>query len=199
MIMAKLKEATRPQHESLENSVDVLNRLFSLEDYKTLMAKFYRFYSGIEPKLTGLDWSGSGYDLDSRLKLPRIKQDLLHLGFSEAEIDELPPWSDLPTLNTLPAAFGSVYVIEGATLGGQVIKRHLKEQLGLNEDNGGSFFSGYGDRTGEMWNQFRAIITEYSETAQNDEEIVTAAKETFSSFKRCFEEPLLQKETVGGS
>lgn len=195
MILAKLKETTRPQHEGLENTVDVMNRMFSIEDYKTLLLKFYRFYSTVEPALAKFDLSASGYDLEARRKLPRLEKDLENLGILD-RARQTAPWKGSPQLDTIGKAFGSLYVFEGATLGGQIITRHLKEQLGLNPENGGAFFRSYGERTGEMWKEFGRIITEFAEKYQNDEEIINGAVETFDGFAECFRQEI-ESQTAG--
>lgn len=189
MIMGKLKEATREQHENLENTVDVMNQMFSMENYKTLLSKFYRFYSSIEPELAKLDLKKYGYDLNDRLKTPKLEKDLESLGILD-EAKKLPAWNNLPSLDSAEKAFGALYVIEGATLGGQVINRHLKQHLDLTPENGGLFFSGYGAKTGERWKEFIEITTNFAFQAKADETIVEAAKNTFDSFRDCFLEPI---------
>jgi heme oxygenase (biliverdin-IX-beta and delta-forming) len=195
MIMGKLKEATREQHESLEQTVDVMNQMFNLENYKTLLSKFYRFYSAIEPELAKLDLNKYGYDLSSRLKTPKLEKDLEYLGLLETA-KSLQAWEKLPALDSPEKAFGALYVIEGATLGGQIINRHLKEQLDLTPENGGLFFSGYGQKTGEMWKEFIQTTTNFAFAANKDETIVESAKETFDSFKNCFTEPISFSKTT---
>jgi heme oxygenase len=185
MILAKLKEATREQHEGLENTVNVMDQMFSPADYKKLLCKFYRFYSAIEPRIDRLDLSASGYDFNERRKLPKLEADLKSLGIFE-EAKELPRWEGLPALENNAQAFGSLYVMEGATLGGQLINRHLKEHLGISAENGGAFFNGYGARTGPMWKEFVRITTEFAGDGENDEVIINNAKETFDSFRDCF-------------
>lgn len=189
MIMGKLKEATREQHDALEQTVDVMNQMFNLDNYKTLLSKFYRFYSSIEPELAKLDLKKYGYDLSERLKTPKLEKDLEYLGLLD-EAKNLPAWNNLPALDSAEKAFGTLYVIEGATLGGQVINRHLKEHLDLTPENGGLFFSGYGMKTGEMWKEFIQMATNFAFAANNDETIVQSAKDTFDSFKNCFLEPI---------
>ncbi len=76
MILAKLKEATRDQHEALENVVDVMNKTFSIDDYKELITKFYRFYSAIEPKLPAAELNAAGFDIEPRRKTPLLERDL---------------------------------------------------------------------------------------------------------------------------
>jgi heme oxygenase (biliverdin-IX-beta and delta-forming) len=194
MIMGKLKEATREQHEGLENTVDVMNRMFDLDNYKMLLLKFYRFYAAIEPELGKLDLQQHGYDLSNRLKTPKLETDLQNLGVLD-EAKQLPAWNNLPQLDSAEKAFGSLYVIEGATLGGQIINRHLKQHLDLTPENGGTFFSGYGEKTGEMWKEFIQMTTNFAFQANDDETIIESAKQTFDSFRDCF----LESVSVGKS
>jgi heme oxygenase len=187
MILAKLKEATREQHEGLENTVDVMDQMFTLENYKTLLTKFYRFYSSIEPQIDKLDLSGTGYNFDERRKLPKLEADLKHLGVFE-KAEQMPKWDGVPPLENSAQAMGSLYVMEGATLGGQIINRHLKEHLGISPENGGAFFNGYGAETGPKWKEFMAIANTFAEDGTQDEVIIDSAKQTFDSFKNCFTE-----------
>ncbi|MFV0389768.1 MAG: biliverdin-producing heme oxygenase [Pyrinomonadaceae bacterium] len=182
--MMKLKEATAQQHEALESTVNVMDSVFSMDDYRILIQKFYSFYSAIEPKLAEMDWGSVSYNFDERLKTPKLKRDLENLGLDTAEI---PICENLPQIDTFQQALGALYVLEGATLGGQVIKRHLRSSLDLDESNGGDFFAGYGELTGPRWKEFSSFASEYVEKNGGDEEVIEAAKSTFDSFKNCFE------------
>jgi len=190
MILQKLKEETRSQHEGLETVVDVMNKMFTLEDYKTLLGKFYRFYAAVEPKLPIAELKEAGFDYQLRLKLPSLEADLKHLGVLE-EVKATSSFEQTPDTSSVSKAFGSAYVIEGSTLGGQVITRHLKEHLDLTPEAGGAFFNSYGHMVGPMWKEFGAAITAYSEANEGeDETIVQSARDTFDSFKAAFNEPL---------
>lgn len=190
MILAKLKEATRAQHENLENTVNVMDNLFSPDDYKVLLTKFYRFYAAIEPKVAENDLQSAGFDFAERRKLPLLEKDLKSLGIFENVRSSVSLWADLPALDSTAAAFGSIYVMEGATLGGQVIMRHLKQHLDISPENGGAFFNSYGTNVGPMWKSFGASVTAFAEKNQDDETIVNAARETFDSFAKCFAAPI---------
>jgi len=147
--------------------------------------KFYRFYSSIEPELSKMDWGSVNHNFSERLKTPKLEHDLTQLGAID-EAKEAPSWTSLPELDSLAKAYGSLYVLEGATLGGQIIKRHLKTHLGLDTENGGEFFTGYGENTGRMWKEFGANVTEFAENNDVDDVIVNSAKATFDSFRECF-------------
>lgn len=190
MILAKLKEATKEQHDDLENTVNVMDRLFSLDDYKTLLTKFYRFYAAIEPKVALNGLQDAEFDFDKRRKTPLLEKDLHALGVLSDVKEKTRLWENLPSLDTQAKAFGSLYVMEGATLGGQVITRHLKLELGLTPENGGAFFNSYGSNVGPMWKSFGAALTAFARSCETDEEIVDAARQTFDSFRNCFLQPI---------
>ncbi len=188
MILTKLKETTRSQHDALEAVVDVMNKAFVIDDYKVLLRRFYRFYSAIEPQLPVAELADAGFDVSERLKLPLLERDLAALGCKLVNANS---WTDIPSTRNAAEAFGAIYVMEGATLGGQVITRHLKQHLGLTPERGGAFFNSYGAQVGPMWKAFGAAITAYSERhPEDDDVIVSTAVETFDSFRRCFEQPL---------
>lgn len=182
MILEKLKEATRSQHEETEGVVNVMDRAFKMEDYKTLIANFRKFYTAYEPTLPIDELAAAGFDYDERRKLPSLDADAKALGLPESE----KAFDQLPDVSSVAKAFGSIYVIEGSTLGGQVISRHLKEHLGLDLENGGAFFNSYGREVGPRWKAFGAAITAFAEGGEHDDEIVQAAKETFESIKHSF-------------
>jgi len=145
-----------------------------------MIAKFRSFYAAYEPSLPYEDLKAAGFDYDERRKLPSLDADAKALGIEEGAV-----FTDLPDVSSLPKAFGSIYVIEGSTLGGQVISRHLKEHLGLTPENGGAFFASYGPKVGPMWKQFGEAVTAFAGDGTHDEEIVEAATETFYSINKC--------------
>ena len=185
MILKKLKESTRIQHEQLEKLVNLVDDGISREKYIATLVAFYRFYRSLEPKLERFDFSPFGYDFFKRRRLPLLENDLKALGFSE--LRDIPIWSGLPNLETIAEGFGCLYVVEGSSLGGQVILRHLRSKLNLNESNGASFFDIYGHQTGKMWKDFGDTIDRFMNAAGADEEkIILGAIETFEGFSECF-------------
>jgi heme oxygenase len=85
----------------------------------------------------------------------------------------------------LADALGCLYVLEGATLGGQLIGRQVQRQLGLRSEHGCAFFAGYGaDQTGPMWKAFSEAVDAYG-SAQPAAQgaIVAAACDTFLRFE----------------
>jgi heme oxygenase len=183
MILAKLKETTKEQHEALENVVNVMNSTFTLDDYKALITKFYLFYSALEPSLPAEQLKENGFDIESRRKLPSLERDLSALSIFQKPDAVV----EIPVFDSVAKAFGAAYVLEGATLGGQIITRHLSSAIGITPETGASFFYSYGPNVGPMWKEFGAAITAYADANGHDEDIVAGARETFDAFRKFFE------------
>ena len=181
-ILTSLKQATWPLHQRLERRLNLLSPSFSSPDYLRLIQSFWGYCRPLESRLAQLHelphWLP---DIHLRAKSPLLEQDLQLLGVAGDDLAQLPLCTDLPVCDNIAAALGCLYVMEGASLGGQVISRHLSQTLGLDADNGAAFFNGYGVATGEMWQSFRASVLE----AKADESIqIHSACETFLTLER---------------
>ena len=177
MLLARLKQETSQLHQQIENDLDLLRDDFTLEDYRRLLTRFYGYYS---------PWEERAAVTAPGLVVPRRKRgslvmDLEYLGMPREKILSLPPCDDLPPLDTAARVLGSMYVLEGATLGGQVLLRHMRSRFGLRQE-GCAFFSGYGERTGAMWKQFGNILKDAP--PHWSPEIVSSAIATFESIGR---------------
>ncbi len=79
----------------------------------------------------------------------------------------------------MPEALGCLYVLEGATLGGQVIVRRLRDLP--REALLSAFFTSYGQDVGAMWQAYREFLTGYAEGRDEDDVIVESACATFAT------------------
>ena len=183
-IMAVLKEATRERHEAVEKIMPFFEDDFSLEDYVSVLKTFLGFFEPIERELASITtWHLAGFDIERRLRSHLLRADLLALGVSDNEIARIPPCVDLPCLSTVDQGFGCLYVLEGSTLGGQVISRQVQSRIATSAETGGKFFHGYGNQTGLMWREFCSALREHSDTSQNRSAIITAAEDTFEKME----------------
>jgi heme oxygenase len=180
-VLRFLKEGTAAQHQSVERRVDLANRLRDSGAYADLLGCFHGFYAPLEAALARVTgYETIGLNFDERRKTPALVADLAVLGRTP---DQFPRWEAAPVFASLGEALGAMYVVEGATLGGQFIKRAV-ESLGFTPARGCAFFASYGDRVGEMWNAFREALSAYATTPQREVEIVRAATDTFNSLDR---------------
>jgi heme oxygenase len=180
MILAKLKEQTAEQHQRLEAKLDILTRLSSPQGYKSLLEQFYGFYLPLEIHLGSVMCPpGSLLNFTARRKTPLLEKDLLFLDLSERDLAELPQCQKLPTVESEAQAFGCMYVLEGATLGGQIISKYVVDKLGYERERGASFFKSYGAEVRAMWCGFGQALREYATAHDADDEVVAAAVDTF--------------------
>ena len=180
--MQRLREETRRAHMQIEGALPLLDPLLTRLRYGGVMRAFYGFYAVLEPRLLAAAGAhGAHIELGRRAKLPLLLLDLRALGETDAQLAALPRCEELPSTATPSHALGALYVIEGATLGGQVIGRSLKASLGVDATNGAAFFSGYGVETRPMWQRFAAHLDQ--EAALDTELVVTSAVDTFDKLR----------------
>lgn len=158
-MLQELRNATRQHHNHLEQRLNLLREDLDLQDYLRLLQAFYGFYQPFEEGFHSLPAGiTSGLDLDQRRKTPRLEQDLAALGMNPSAMEQLPRCGTVPDLVPPDRALGCLYVLEGATLGGQVLQRGLCARLGLDPEHGCAFFSSYGAEVGRMWREFGAFV-----------------------------------------
>lgn len=185
--LSELRERTRVYHQRLEASVDVMSPALTRSRYLILLKSFYGFYLPLEAWLTArVEWLDAGLDFRRREKLPRLRQDFAALGLDDAQVEAIPicPASALPAVDTFEEALGCAYVLEGATLGGQHISRHLHGLFAMDEQSGSAFFRSYGIEVGPMWKSFVAVLNENSVEEGRREQIIVSACNTFQALHR---------------
>jgi heme oxygenase len=185
MIMQQLKQQTRPHHVRLEQRLHLPHAITSLDDYVYLLRRLYGFYAPVEQQLSDvLVDTLPELNLERRMKRSLIVQDLQTLGIQEQEITNLPRCCDLPAIPSIPHALGCLYVLEGATLGGQIIIRQLVSTLAISATGGGAFYSSYGNDVGPMWKSFCQVLQNVALSPAVEEAMVIAACDTFCQFER---------------
>jgi heme oxygenase len=177
MILTRLKQKTLWRREQLGKRLDLFHSVHTPDDYRLLLGKFLGFYEPIEEALeTTFDWSMVKFDFKSRKKTPLLLRDLHSLGIEDTLL--LPRCKILPALNTLPQAFGCLYVLESATLSWGIVLNHLSRTLGVTREAGGAFFNSYGDRVVAMWHDFAQQLRAYASRPDLEENVVRTAIDT---------------------
>ncbi|NTU86044.1 MAG: biliverdin-producing heme oxygenase [Chloroflexales bacterium] len=190
MLMARLREETRPYHDRLERSPltrSLVSEALSPHIYQTTLVVNYGFYAPLEARLLmAADWAALGFDLEARLKTPLLEADLTHFGLDGELLRALPSCTGLPRLPDLSAALGSLYVLEGATLGGQLIARQLATTLAAGPASGGAFFNSYRGQVATMWRSFKDFVEQHG--AGHEDAVIAAASATFASLEAWYAE-----------
>jgi heme oxygenase len=186
VILHQLKDATRAQHTALETAVGEQlgfgQTPVTLERYKTLLQRFWGFYAPLEACIwTRPEWQAQPFQIEQRSKAPRLLHDLQVLGAAQKPLSQC---DELPIIAEWPQVLGCLYVLEGATLGGQIIARHLKRELNIDAESGTAFFNSYGAEVGPMWQAFGALISSQVQTPHDVTIAVESAQQTFALFER---------------
>jgi len=178
-LMARLRARTGEAHRRLERDLDLLRQPLSMDRYIYLLERFYGFHAVWETQV-GRTLKDEAAFLLPRRRIHRIEQDLRALGVSERAIAELPLCLAAARLVQSPeAAIGSLYVMEGSTLGGQIITRNLATARWLPAEGLG-YFDPYGVATGTMWRHF-AAWAEVTSARVSVPAIVAGALATFET------------------
>jgi len=176
--LERMRAALRPHHDRIEQAVNLMDPAITRQHYVAFLARTFGF---IEPCEVALR-AASGprpFDLHERWKTTLLRENLAAVGMGAAAIAELPRATDLPRLDSWPAALGYLYVIEGSTPGGQVLLRGLVPRLSLSRSES-VFLRSYERQVGEMWKTFLATLdTALSASATDELAIVATARATF--------------------
>ncbi|WP_095186390.1 biliverdin-producing heme oxygenase [Pseudomonas sp. Irchel 3H9] len=191
-LLEALRTGTALLHVALEKRLPFFSEYLNADWFRRLLQAYYGFYRPMEAALYDCELIPDGYDTELRVKTPTLLSDLLALGLNDMAINDLPRCTQLPLLDTPAACLGALYVLEGATLGGQVLRREMAQRLDLDADNGGAFLNVYGPETGRRWKDFLDYLGHQPLDAPAKQHAVDAARSTF----RCFEQWLDSQEVL---
>ncbi len=181
MILARLKHETKSDHDKVEAQLGLLTKPMNLHVYRGLLCKFWGFYEPVEAHIAQVsDWATLGFNFNERRKTPLLERDLAALEVRREALDGC-QCGALPDLFDIPHALGCLYVLEGATLGGQVIIRYLKNQAGGPYPT--NFFASYGDDVGPKWKVFGDFLLNLAKERGGEDAIVQSARATFASLE----------------
>ncbi len=191
----RLRDRTSDAHHRMEQALALLDGALSEARFRRVLERFRGFHVAWEPALHGRE------DLRAvaggRRRLALLDEDLRRLGLTPRQIGGLPICTAASALcGTRAAALGSLYVMEGSTLGGQVIARALTGETWVPA-GGLSYFTPYGDQTGRMWRALKTHLQAVADTdADGGEAVVAGAVDTFGLLHRWLASPAV-KQTGG--
>ena len=167
----------------------MLSRLADATRYASLLSAFHVAYVPLERSLSRCAATARAVpDWPRRRKVPWLAADLRALGglrpAGPAGALSVPalsvPALSVPALSGAAEVIGTMYVMEGATLGGAIVERALREQaLALPS----RFFTSYGEERGAMWAAFRGHVRALGEREPGGVPLaaaVAAAERTFA-------------------
>ncbi len=151
-LLERLRTATRPLHDKLDGapiSTSVMDGTLTAEDYRVLVAWQLRAHLVAEEGLAEFGWPGE-YRYVARL--PALLAEAGHLRLVVPEV------TSLAAPGSLAEAMGRAYVLEGSSLGGNMILGHLKGNEGLKASAPFAFYD-FQRREGlGQWRGFLAFV-----------------------------------------
>ncbi|MGY1669234.1 biliverdin-producing heme oxygenase [Geodermatophilus sp. SYSU D00710] len=175
-VLRDLRTATAVEHERVETALGLVDPHLDRDRLVEVLGLLHSFWRAAE---AGLDaWAArcpgdaAALDWDRRRRAALYAADLHALGAA--------PGTERPALPDVPdtgAALGRLYVLEGSTLGGAFIDRHLAGVPGLPRLR---CFSPYGEDTGAMWAAFRRTTRRHVAGHGDAHRVVAAARGTFA-------------------
>lgn len=182
MLQEKLKENTRAQHDRLEQLMlvdEIMNRTITLPQYRRILTinfLTHRDYEEVLLKSLGSDLR-TKLDVNKRIKLPALELDLLEAGLNNEDLnEEFKPFGEQGYSESF--AIGAMYVLEGATLGGNVIQKQLAQNPNFNEQIGLHYYRAYGKDLMVNWKAFVSTINSLPDDMH--EEAIDGANFMFS-------------------
>jgi heme oxygenase len=188
-IMQRLRDETRAQHvatEAIPFSAAILSGTLSRSAYAGQLAAYLPVHRAIEnaiadrrhPALARV-WT------DDMARAPLLEADLDQLGATDDDVrlarpeaEEMAGWIE-GLAGTQPIAIlGVVYVLEGSSLGGALLRGHLARAFGLT-DAGLRYYSPYGVGPKPHWTAFSERMNAAVNDGADADAIVAAAVETF--------------------
>lgn len=191
--LQQLRSKTAHSHQLIEqNSISqlLMGQSVTITQYALYLSRMYNFVYGFEKMVFPLLNQYKLLQLDDRRKSHLIQADLTMMNHSAVQPfvnDEL----FSAHYQTVSAALGGMYVLEGSTLGGQIISKHLSKILGDSVAGKTTYLMAYTGQTGSMWKIFLQLLCEEGEIHGNEDEIIDSAVNTFSLLNICLShEPL---------
>jgi len=187
--MSRLRTETRAQHEATEAipfSTAIIGGVLPRASYAAQLAALLPVHRALETAIASrLHPSYETVWLDDMLRIPLLEADLDELGVTEdearmarPEATEMALWIESLAARDPVAILGVLYVLEGSTLGGAVLRRHLASAFGLT-DAGLRYYSPYGIHPKPHWVAFSQRMDAAVTDADEADRVVAAASETF--------------------
>jgi heme oxygenase (biliverdin-IX-beta and delta-forming) len=187
--LQQLRSQTARSHQLIEQNVSsqlLMSKHVTITHYAHYLKSLYGFVYGFEKMAFPLLKDYEVLQLDDRRKSHLIQADLTMLHHTAAE-----PYLNEELFNThyqtTAAVLGGMYVLEGSTLGGQIINKHLATVLGHAIAGKTTYLMAYAEKTGSMWKIFLQLLGEAGTTIDNRDEIIDSAVHTFALLNTCLE------------
>jgi heme oxygenase len=196
-----LRDATHHHHVQLNRHLLLAGLMqpdYPLSRYQTLIGTYYRLYALLEERINlFLNDHPGVFNYKERCKLPWLINDLAFFKIDPLMIPLLSSTAtDFLKIETIGQLVGVLYVVEGSTLGGQIIAQVLLKNHGFMRDTGSCFFTGYDKSIMTFWQQFIAFSDTLSCDNHECQAAVEAACQAFQLFNQVLDDVVNQNDMM---
>jgi heme oxygenase len=194
-----LRDATHHHHVQLNRHLLLAGLMqpdYPLSHYRTLLCTYYQLYELLEERINlFLNDHPGVFNYKERCKLPWLINDLAFFKIDPLIIPLLSSTTtDFLKIETIGQLVGVLYVVEGSTLGGQMISQVLIKNQGITRETGSYFFTGYGESIMPFWQQFITFSDTLSGDNHQCQAAVEAACQTFQLFNQVLDDAVHQND-----
>lgn len=184
--LADLRQATRSDHQSVDDMVMEMAPFDSRENYGRFLRLQYIFHKAMLPLYRAEDLNQLMPELAARSRYDAVSMDLADLGCDAPDHrsrDEIP--------QTGMARIGWLYVCEGSSLGAAFLFK-AAAGIGLGADFGARHLAAHTDGRGRHWREFVDQVNGLALGSNDDEMLRDGACAAFAFFRN-----LLMAEASG--
>ncbi len=194
----ELKTATNAIHLRLDKSsffAALANKNLPIESYVNYLQAMAGINGTFEKEIQNADHPLLNIVWESSMeKLPAILVDLESL--NSTQIEDIPLAIDgmLDTIKFIRICrvenplrlLGIMYVLEGSTLGGRILKKMMLANFNFPDDNGVMFLDHYKEKKQTHWEEFKAKINALELSPNDQEAIIETACYFFKKIESIF-------------
>jgi heme oxygenase (biliverdin-IX-beta and delta-forming) len=181
--LEELRSATSHCHRRLERRLDIARRFADRTAYRDYLEGMFGYHCPFEQSLSRHPVRRFLPDYAERRKADLLAADLMAMGATPDSIGALRHCAKIPLGQDEASALGSLYVLEGATLGGQVLLQMVEQRLQLNSHTGAGYLSSYGANVPAMWQRFCCAVEAWCTDSTRRAMAASAAVATFESLE----------------
>jgi heme oxygenase len=179
--MMTLRRATEDAHKGIDSDMRRANWLNSPSAYAAFLGRTLRFHRIVEAAVAPVAGRIEGLGYADRRRSSLLEGDLAAL----AHAGVFPSLEERHSVRVPPlvvdgpgAAFGCLYVVEGATLGGMVLARWIKSRLGYDGGFGAVSFAAHPGGAMRQWRAFGALVEARVASVPADSAVMIALAQT---------------------
>jgi heme oxygenase len=185
-MLTRLNDETQVHHADADADLDryVFRPEATRTDYRTYLARVYGFVVPLEQALMHTPGLDDILDLQARSKSALLLYDLLALGMTLEDVQELPLCLSVPAFKGPAAALGWMYVVERPMLQAAVVRSHLEGTLGRSIVASTAYLSCYAGQAGVRWRELALALDRVGSTPVLADRIASAASDGFRCLLR---------------